>query len=236
MKAIAKAYKGANDTKELDPKYKKSLHQTFTLVADPDGGVEFMDLDKALNAGIVWAFILSYAVHRVPGLRKEPRDDQDLAHTLRSVMSKYGDDLVALAKKEGKRVCVVIKDAHAGILHPAFYRGHGGKLPQEFEKKTDAHGLLTVVEPGCGRSAPRRTSASRRDATGTAGCTSSPSFGRCMSSSLDEGVVDHYRDKHGGQDVVWHIRSKPETDDAFHCGADVSLLSQFPSAAGSTVL
>ena len=49
-----------------------------------------------------------------------------------------------------------------------------------------------------------------------------------MSSSLDEGVVDHYRDKHGGQDVVWHIRSKPETDDAFHCGADVSLLSQFP--------
>jgi hypothetical protein len=90
------------------------------------------------------------------------------------------------------------KLARASQVPGMLYRVVRGKLPQGFEEKKDAHGLLTVVEPGC------------------------------MSSSLDESVVDHYRDKNGGHDVVWHIRSKPETEDAFHCGADVSLLSQFP--------
>mmetsp|Transcript_3113 Transcript_3113/g.9726 ORF Transcript_3113/g.9726 Transcript_3113/m.9726 type:complete len:306 (+) Transcript_3113:1226-2143(+) len=87
----------------------------------------------------------------------------------------------------------------ARVTNPdgALYRMVRGTLPADFQTKRDAHGLVTVVEPGC------------------------------MSSSRDESVVSHYKDPNG-QDVLWRIHPCAETEDAFHCGADVAVLSQYP--------
>lgn len=49
-----------------------------------------------------------------------------------------------------------------------------------------------------------------------------------MSTSVDGGICQQYMDS-SQVNVLWEIRCKAETSEGFHSGADVSLLSQFPS-------
>jgi hypothetical protein len=49
-----------------------------------------------------------------------------------------------------------------------------------------------------------------------------------MSTSLDRVVSESFLGSEGTC-VLWKIECAAETDDGFHCAADVSLLSQFPA-------
>ena len=49
-----------------------------------------------------------------------------------------------------------------------------------------------------------------------------------MSTSTDEAICHEYMDKNQ-PNVLWEIRCKPESSEGLHSGADVSMLSQFPS-------
>jgi hypothetical protein len=49
-----------------------------------------------------------------------------------------------------------------------------------------------------------------------------------MSTSVDDGVCVDYMSTQD-KNVLWEIRCSEETSQGFHCGADVSLLSQFPT-------
>lgn len=46
-----------------------------------------------------------------------------------------------------------------------------------------------------------------------------------MSTSRNRTTPIHYMAK--GMNVLWELESRPESDAAYHCGADISLLSQF---------
>ena len=48
-----------------------------------------------------------------------------------------------------------------------------------------------------------------------------------MSTTYDKAVCMTYMDK-SGPDLLWELNAVEESDEAFHLGADVSLLSQFP--------
>jgi hypothetical protein len=48
-----------------------------------------------------------------------------------------------------------------------------------------------------------------------------------MSTSVDDNVCVGFLSK-VDKNVLWEIRCSEETSEGFHCGADVSLLSQFP--------
>jgi len=48
-----------------------------------------------------------------------------------------------------------------------------------------------------------------------------------MSTSTSKEVCISYMNE-GGQNVLWELRACDESDEAFHMGADVSMLSQFP--------
>jgi hypothetical protein len=48
-----------------------------------------------------------------------------------------------------------------------------------------------------------------------------------MSTSVDDNVCVGFMSK-VDKNVLWEIRCSEETSEGFHCGADVSLLSQFP--------
>ena len=47
-----------------------------------------------------------------------------------------------------------------------------------------------------------------------------------MSTSCDEQAAIGYLSKHG-ENVLWQLQSRPESDGAYHIGADISRLSQF---------
>ena len=49
-----------------------------------------------------------------------------------------------------------------------------------------------------------------------------------MSTSCDEQAAIGYLSKHG-ENVLWQLQSRPESDGAYHIGADISRLSQFSS-------
>ena len=48
-----------------------------------------------------------------------------------------------------------------------------------------------------------------------------------MSTTYDKAVCKTYMDKNG-PNLLWELNAVEESDEAFHLGADVSLLSQFP--------
>ena len=46
------------------------------------------------------------------------------------------------------------------------------------------------------------------------------------STSLSSETPKHYM--RAGRNVLWHIKASSETEEGFHCGADIGLLSQYP--------
>ena len=65
-----------------------------------------------------------------------------------------------------------------------------------------------------------------RDAFGMITCTDHA----FMSTSLNADVCKEYlSNKEGDTSVLWELKCGSETSEGFHSGADVSLLSQFPS-------